>query len=237
MRQASFLRLIACVIALGLPLFGFAADKIIISSVAGKARQKIGENSQLLASGNELSSDGYVQVASASTLGLTLPDGTKVNFGPGSVFRIKNDGGAIGITLLSGSVSGDFTSPAPLIRTTVGSVTPTDSSAQITVSPGRPGKPAKLGVSSLSGTPVVMLSGSTTAVGITAGQRMDFGGSLTEPARVQLTPAEIQSVKNAIAGVLEQAGQSSDPRFGGRSNSFPNLSQLGIPRDVSPAGQ
>lgn len=236
MRQASFLRFIACVLALGLPVFGFAADKIIISSVAGKARQKIGENTQLLASGNELSSDGYIQVASASTLGLTLPNGSTVEFGPGSIFRIKNDGGAIQITLLAGSVAGVFSDPAPVIRTTVGTVTPTSSSALITVSPGLPGKPAKLGVSSVDGTPVVMLRGSTTAVGITAGQRMDFGGSLTEPARVQLTPTEIQSVKDALAGVLEETKQS-DTSVGVGKNNFPNVSIFGkLPRNMSPGG-
>lgn len=241
MRLVSFLRFALCASALALPFSAYAAESTIVASLKGQARRKQDGQVKLLAVGSTLEAGGFVEVASGSSLGLTLPGGAVVNFGPGSIFRLKpTASGAPEITLLSGSVGGNFGSSAPVIRTPAGVVTPESASVLVSFKPGRAGAIGKLSVASVNGTVAVIPANSSTGVGIVSGQQLNLGGTLAEPARVKLTPAEIESIKKAVAGLTDTTATQAGL---GSSNSatvkLPDLSVVNRSRipAVSPNGE
>lgn len=229
MRLVSFFRFALCASALAVPFSAYAAESTIVASLKGQARRKQDGQVKLLAVGGTLEAGGFVEVASGSSLGLTLPGGAVVNFGPGSIFRLKSSAsGAPEVTLLSGSVGGEFGSSAPTIRTPAGVVTPESASVLVSFKPGRPGTVGKLSVASVSGTVAVLPVNSSTAVGIVSGQQLNLGGTLAEPSRVKLTPAEIESIKKAVAGLTDTAAEASQAGLGASNAASPKLPDVSL---------
>jgi hypothetical protein len=193
--------------SLALSTAAFAADAGTAFSLKGQARLKKGDGYTLIAVGNGIAEGSFIQVGAKATLGLKLVDGSTAYFGPNSSFRLKfkpdSGPGSTEITLLSGSVAGDFTSGAALVVTASGVINLSGTVSCVSFAPGQTGGGA-LSVACSSGTASVTTTGSTTSSPVAAGQQLSVApsasGTPMPPVTSTLSAAQVQTVGSATTG-------------------------------------
>lgn len=200
-------RLITLLASLALSTAAFAADAATAFSLKGQARVKAGDGYTLLAVGNGITDGGFLQVGAKSTLGVKLVDGCTAFFGPNSSFRMKfkpdAGPGITEITLLSGTVAGNFSGGSALVVTAAGVVNLSGSVSSVSFAPAQTGGGA-LAVASSSGTASVTTVGSTTSVTVSAGQQLSVApsasGAPSAPVTSNLSAAQVETVVSATTG-------------------------------------
>ncbi len=231
-------RLITTLLAsLALTTTAFAADAATAFTLKGQARVKTGENYTQITVGNGLADGSLIQVSPRSTLGIKTTDGGTVFFSENTSFRIRyvpdSGPGFTEITLLSGTVSGDFNTGAAggtIVRTSVGVVNTNGGSAQITFTPSNTGSGTILVVAT-SGSITFTPPGSTTPVVIQAGSFYTNDGGTVRPA----TETQLLFARGLILGSVTPTGPVVGNSFGTNpgsntnaavSNNRPDLSLL-----------
>lgn len=193
--------------SLTLATAAFAADTATAFSLKGQARVKKGEGYNLIAVGNGIANGGLVQVGAKSTLGVKLVDGSTAFFGPNSSCRMRfkpdSGPGSTEITLLSGSVAGNFTNGSATVVTAAGVADLSGTVSSVSFAPAQTGGGA-LSVASTSGTASVTTVDASAPVSVSAGQQLSVAPSApgvpVAPVTSTLSSEQIQTVASATSG-------------------------------------
>lgn len=231
------LRLLSMLLAsLAISTAAFAADAATTFSLKGQARVKKGENYTRLAVGTGIEDGSFVQVGAKSTLGLKTADGSTVYFRSNSSFRLRyipdSGPGHMEITLLGGTVSGNFSSGAngsTVVRTSAGVVDTNGASAAVTFTPNATGG-GSLNIVATTGSVTITPPGSTTPVTIPAGSAYSTGAGV----RVA-TPGELAIATGLVNSGIANGGLVASPGSSGSVQT--NVPDLSVTTPMSPNGE
>lgn len=226
MNTSRILGLIAVTLASQVGLAGTAT----ITSIKGHAGPVTGKNIVPAVAGQTLNERGVIETAEGSNMKLRLSNGTTVVLGAKTSIVIKFIGNTLEISLLRGTISGDFKA-GTTVRTAAGVANVGGLKAGIQFTSG------SLVVAPTNGTASVKPAGNAPAVTIPAGNVMGISpAGTTKPA--DLTPEQIIDINTGdprLALIVEPAPKPTTTGTPQANNapqgSKPDLTQLG---DISP---